>query len=131
MARTKLTPKKDHKEREGRWVLRPKAERERITKAVRKEKNRNKKNGPPLLCTTPPQPKGPHPQGRWSRCWKRQKGGLRRLAGWRKWVGHHHHCQPDSWPRWLQRPGHLPWGRSLPEGSSALPSEARPNGRSS
>ena len=20
------------------------------------------------------------------------------------WVGHCHHCQPDSWPRWLQRP---------------------------
>ena len=38
MARTKLMPKKDRQEKEGRWVLRPKAERERIAREARKEK---------------------------------------------------------------------------------------------
>ena len=46
MARTKLMPKKDCKEREGRWVLRLKAERERIAREARKE-NRAKKSRPP------------------------------------------------------------------------------------
>ena len=122
MARTKVTPKK---EREGRTVLHTKAERARIAKKVREE-NVEKKKGPPLLCTTPPQPKSPHPQGRWYRRWKRQRGRLRRLDGWRKWVGCHCSCQPKSWPRWLQRLGHLLQERSQPRGSSALPWEAKP-----
>ena len=42
------------------------------------------------------------------------------------WEGHHHHCQPNSWPRWLQRLGHLLWGRSQSGGSSDLPWEAKP-----
>ena len=35
-------------------------------------------------------------------------------------------CQPNSWPRWLQRLGHLPQGRSLHEGNSTLLLGARP-----
>ena len=85
-----------------------------------------RRKGPPLLCTIPPQPKSPHPWGRWCRWWKRQRGGLRRLDGWRKWVSCHHHHQPESWPRWLWRLGHLLWERSQPRGSSALPWEAKP-----
>ena len=35
------------------------------------------------------------------------------LEGWGR---HRHHCQPNSWPRWLQRLGHLCWvGRSTQE----------------
>ena len=64
-----------------------------------------RRKGPPLLCTTPPQPKSPHLQGRWHIRWKRQRGRLRRLDGWRKWVGCHRHHQLESWPRWLWRPG--------------------------
>ena len=45
------------------------------------------------------------------------------------WEGCHHCCQPDSWPRWLQRLGHLLWGRSQSGGSSDLPWEAKPPGR--
>ena len=30
-----------------------------------------------------------------------------RQSSWRGWGGHHHHHQPNSWPRWLQRLGHL------------------------
>ena len=41
------------------------------------------------------------------------------------WVGHLHHCIPDSGPRWLQRLGHLLWGRSQSGGSSALLWEAK------
>ena len=51
---------------------------------------------------------------------------MRRQDGWRMWVGHRHHCQPNSWPRWLWRPGHLLWGRSQSRGSSALLWEAKP-----
>ena len=47
------------------------------------------------------------------------------------WEGLCHHHQPNSWPRWLQRPGHLLWGRSQSGGSSALLWEAKPPGRSS
>ena len=126
MARTKVTPKK---EREGRTVLCTKAERARIAKKAREEKV--EKKGPPLLCTTLPQPKSPHPQGRWSRQWKRQRGRLRRLDGWRKWVSHHCHHQPESCPRWLQRPGHLLQERSQPRGSSAPLWEAKPPRRNS
>ena len=82
MARMKLTPKK---EREGRSVLRTKSKREKITKKGRR---------PPLLCTTPPQPESPHLWGGWRRWWKRLSGGLRRLDGWRKWVGQ------SSLPTW-------------------------------
>ena len=80
-------------------VIRTKAERVRLANEVRKEVEKAKggrrekeqarqvreetaeKKGPPLLCTTPPQPKSPHPQGRWSRHWMRLRGGLRRLDG--------------------------------------------------
>ena len=99
-------------------VLCAKAERVQIAKKVRKEKI-EKEKGPPSLCTTPPQPKSPHLQGRWSRQWTRQRGRSRRLGSWRKWVSLHHRCQPNSWPRWLQRPGHLLWVRSQQQGSSA------------
>ena len=61
MARTKLTLKKDRKEREGRWVLRPKAERERIATEVRKEKNRAKKSRPPSPVHHPSPAKRPSP----------------------------------------------------------------------
>ena len=41
--------------------------------------------------------------------------------------GHLHCCQPNSWPRWLQRPGHLHWvKRSQSGGSSDLSWEAKP-----
>ena len=43
-----------------------------------------------------------------------------------RWVGHHHHHQPDSWPRWLWRPGYLLQGRSQSRGSSDLLWEAKP-----
>ena len=59
-----------------------------------------------------------------------------------KWVGEArrledvgrsgHHCQPDSWPRWLQRLGHLcQVRRSQPGGSSDELWEANPPGRNS
>ena len=145
MARTRVTPKK---EREGRTMIRSKEERACLSKEAKKElekakrrrereqdrwvgEEKTEKKGPPLLCTTPPQSRSPHLQGRRRRSWMRLRGGFRRLNDWRKWVSHHHHCQPNSWPRWLQRLGHLPWGRSLPEGSSTLPSEAKPHRRSS
>ena len=42
-------------------------------------------------------------------------------------TGHHHHCQPDSWPRWLLKPGHLHWvRRSQSGGSSNWLWEAKP-----
>ena len=70
--------------------------------------------GPPPKYTTYPQPESPCPWERRRRQWKRQRGGWRKQGGWRMWVGcHHHHCQPDSWPKWLWRLGHLIWeGRS-------------------
>ena len=56
--------------------------------------------------------------------WRR---GLKRQRGWERWGGHWGHHQPDSWPRWLQRPGQLcQEGRSQSRGSSNLPWEARP-----
>ena len=49
-----------------------------------------------------------------------------------EWGGHQSHCWPNSWPRWLQRMGHLlQAGRSWPWRSSDLPFEARPPGRNS
>ena len=42
------------------------------------------------------------------------------------WEDPHHCCQPDSWPRWLQRLGHLlQVRRSQSGGSSNLPWEAK------
>ena len=61
MVRMKLTPKKDCKEREGRWVLRPRAERERIAREVRKKEERVKKSGPPSPVHHPSPAKKPHP----------------------------------------------------------------------
>ena len=68
MARTKVTLKK---EREQKTVLRTKAERAQIAeeawgekrkaKRTREEEKRKEQKGPPLLCTTPPQSKSPHP----------------------------------------------------------------------
>ena len=76
MARTKTMPKK---EREGRIILRSSEERARLAREVRQEGERSERvrsrrlarwarkekteMRPPLLCTTPPQPKGPHPRG--------------------------------------------------------------------
>ena len=43
-----------------------------------------------------------------------------------------YHHQPNSWPRWLQRPGHLVWvRRSQSGGTSNLLLEARPPRRNS
>ena len=43
------------------------------------------------------------------------------------WEGLHHHCQPNSWPKWLWRLGYLLWvRRSQSGGSSNLPWEAEP-----
>ena len=69
-----MTPKK---EREGRTVIRTKEERACLAKEAKREVEKAKgtrrekarwagekkveKKGPPLLCTTPPQSKGPHP----------------------------------------------------------------------
>ena len=60
MARTKLTPKKDRQEKEGRWVLRPKADRERIACEVRKE-SRTKKSRPLSPVHHPSPAKRPSP----------------------------------------------------------------------
>ena len=44
-----------------------------------------------------------------------------------KWGGCHSHHQPNSWPRWLWRLGHLCWvGKSHLERSSILLWEANP-----
>ena len=86
---------------------------------------------PPLQYTTHPQPRNPHPQERRRRGWKRLRGRWRRPDSWRMWEGPHHCHQPNSWPRWLQRLGHLLWGRSWSGGSSALPWEAKPPRRNS
>ena len=116
MARTKLIPKKDEKGGE-RWVLWSKEERRALVERGQR---------PPSQYTTHPQPESPHLQERRRRRWKRQRGGW-----WRMWEGLHH-CQPDSWPRWLQRLGHLLWvGRSQSGGSSNLPWEAKPPRRNS
>ena len=61
MARTMLTPKKDRKEREGRWVLRLRAERERIAREARKKEERVKKSGPPSPVHHPSPAKKPSP----------------------------------------------------------------------
>ena len=72
MVRTKTTPKK---EREGRIVLRSSEEWAWLAREARQEGERSerarrsrrlarwarKEKRPPLLFTTPPQPKGPHP----------------------------------------------------------------------
>ena len=47
-------------------------------------------------------------------------------AAWGGRGGHLCHCQPNSWPRWLWRLGHLCWvRRSQPGGSSNLPWEVK------
>ena len=53
-------PKKDRQEKEGRWVLRPKSERERIAREARKE-NRAKKSRPPSPVHHPSPAKRPSP----------------------------------------------------------------------
>ena len=56
----------------------------------------------------------------------------RKQGGWRMWEDPHHCCQPNSWPRWLQGPGHLHQvRRSQSGGSSDLPWEAKPPRRNS
>ena len=57
---------------------------------------------------------------------KRRIEEVEQLEGW----GSHCHCHPPySWPRWLQRLGHLSWvGRNLLIRSSNLPWEAKPLG---
>ena len=61
------------------------------------------------------------------RGWKRQRSRWRRQDGWRMWAGCHHHCQPNSWLKWLWRLGHLfQVGRSQSGGSSDLLWEAKP-----
>ena len=109
MARTKLTPKK---EREGRSILIPRSERVKIAKKGRR----------------PPSPvHHPSPARKPSTTWEVEKT----VEEAEKWVSLHHHHQPDSWPRWLWRPGHLLWERSQLRGSSALPWEAKPPRRNS
>ena len=89
--------------------------------------------GPPSQYTTHPQPGSPHPQERRRRGrWRRQRSGWRKQDGWRMWEGLHHHCQPNSWPRWLWRLGHLLWvRRSKSGGRSNLLWEAKPPRRNS
>ena len=71
--------------------------------------------------------RGPHPQERRRRSRWRLRSGWRRQGGWRMWEGPCHCFQPNSWPRWLQRPGHLHWvQRSQPGGNSDQPWEAKP-----
>ena len=81
----------------------------------------------PLQFITHPQPGSPHPQERRRRSrWRRQRSGWRKQGGWRMWEDPHHHHQPNSWPRWLWRPGHLlPVRRSQSGGSSDLLWEAK------
>ena len=102
-----------------RWVVQSREARRALAE---------KGQRPPLQFTTHPQPRSSHPWERRRRSrWKRPRSGWRRQGGWRMWEGHCHHCQPNSWPRWLQRLGHLCWvRRSQPGGSSDWPWEAKP-----
>ena len=119
MARTKLTPKKDRGERR---VLQMKEDREKIAKKGRR---------PPSPVHHPSPARKPSPMREVEKMWEEAERWVEECDGWRMWVGHHHHCQPNSWPRWLQRLGHLLWGRSQSGGSSALLWEAKPPRRSS
>ena len=85
-----------------------------------------REGGLTLQYITLPQLRSPHPWERRRRGWKRQRGGLRGPDSWRIWEGLCHCHQPDSWPRWLWRPGNLLWGRSQSGESSTLPWEAKP-----
>ena len=111
MARTKLTSRK------GRWGGGKRILRSKATRIALAEKGRR----PPLPFTTHPQPRRPHPEERrWRSRWRKQ-------GSWRGWEGQLHHCWPNSWPRWLQRLGHLHWVRRRQSGgSSNQPWEAKP-----
>ena len=123
MARTKLTPRKGEK-CSKRWVLRLRDTRKALAE----------KGWRPLLpFTTHPKSRSPHPEERrWRGGQKNQRSRWRRQDGWKMWAGHLHHCQPNSWPRWLQRLGHLHWvGRNQSGGSSNQLWEAKPLGNNS
>ena len=112
MARTKVTPKKDDRGRE-RWVLHSREVRRALAE---------KGWRPPLQFITHPQPGSPHPQERTRRGrWKRLRSGWRKQEGWRMWEDPCHCCQPNSWPRWLQRLGHLHWVRRSQSGGKLQP----------
>ena len=83
------------------------------------------KRGPCHWCTPYSSQRAPHRlRTSWNGLWKQST-----LRGW---GGHLHHHQPNSWPRWLQRLGHLSWvGRSQSGGSSDLLWEAKPPSRNS
>ena len=50
--------------------------------------------------------------------WARWRGGRRRQRHWKRWGGCWSPHLPNSWPKWLQRPGHQHHvGRSWPERS--------------
>ena len=72
-----------------------------------------RKDGGPLPSTSPipSQEALTHERGG-----EEADGGGREVGGGREKAGGcgkilHFHCQPNSWPRWLQRPGHLLWVR--------------------
>ena len=145
MVRTKTTPKK---EREGRIILRLSEEWARLAREVRQEGERServrrsrrlarqarkeKRPSSPIHYPSPAKRSSPVREVvQMLEEMVKQVEEAGQLDGWRRWGDPHHRCQPNSWPRWLQRLGHLPWGRSLPKGSSTLPLGARPHGRSS
>ena len=105
MARTKLILRKGEKGGKRR-VLLSRAEREILA-----EKGRR-----------PPSPvHHPFPEKKEMEEWVEAEG---QLEGW---AGHLHHCQPNSWSRWLWRLDHLSWARrSQSKGSSDLLWEAKP-----
>ena len=93
MARTKILPRKGEKGK-------PKKVKTMAEIHVQLEE-------PPALAELQCQGWRPlQPQVRW-------RGGEWRQRGWRRWGDHWSHCQPNSWPRWLWRLGHLCWGEEL------------------
>ena len=86
-----------------------------------------KDRGPHPQYITHPQLGSPCPQERRRRGrWRRQRSRWRKQEGWRMWEDPCLHCQPNSWPRCLWRPGHLPQvRRSQSGGSSDLPWEGK------
>ena len=110
MARTKVTPKKDERGRE-RWVL--------CSREVRRALAEKGWRPPPQFITHPrPGSPCPHERRRRGR-WRRQRSGWRKQESWRMWEDPHHCCQPNSWPRWLWRLGHLLQVRTSQSGGSS------------
>ena len=123
MARMKVTPKKER--RGDRWVIQP--------REARTEDHQKREGGHPLQCTTHPQPESPHLHEGGGEEVGRGREVQVEEARWLEDVGRSPSSlhQPDSWPRWLQRPGHLIWRRSQSGGSSDLLWEAKPPIRNS